>query len=197
MKKPTKAEVNARIEEILRIRLDGAELWDIREYVREMEGKEGSPWKSDKPLSDSQLYRYIARTDRLIAESCRSSRKRLMRRHLAQRRNLFAKAVNTGDLRTALAVAADEARLLRLYDDPPTKPPKGDLPTSPTAVVTILAARLASIDQATLPAGEHARLTAAVADALLRAVGVADLESQLSEIMERLDRLTADRGAGR
>jgi hypothetical protein len=115
MSKPTKAVISARIEEILRIRLDGAEFWDVREYAREKCAEAGSIWENPKCLSDGQLYRYIARADKLIAESCRSSRKRLTRRHLAQRRNLYAKAVNSGDLRTALAVLADEARLLGLF----------------------------------------------------------------------------------
>jgi hypothetical protein len=61
------------------------------------------------------LWRYISRADKLIAESCRSSRKKLLRRHLAQRRNLFAKAILAGDYRTALAVARDEAELQGLY----------------------------------------------------------------------------------
>jgi hypothetical protein len=116
--KPTKAQVEARVSEILRIRLDGAEIWDVREYVREKEQEDGSPWKlpeGAKPLSDSQLWRYIARADKLIAESCRASRKKLLRRHLAQRRNLYARAVNAGDYRAALAAARDEAELLGLY----------------------------------------------------------------------------------
>ncbi len=69
--KPTKAEMQLRTEEILRIRLDGAEIWDVREYVREQEQEKGSLWElaeGDKPLSDSQLWRYIAKSDKLIAE---------------------------------------------------------------------------------------------------------------------------------
>ena len=57
----------------------------------------------------------MARADRLMAESCRASRKKLLRRHLAQRRNLYAKAVAQGDVKTALAVLRDEAELLNLY----------------------------------------------------------------------------------
>jgi hypothetical protein len=116
--KATKAQIQARVEEVLRIRLDGAEFWDVREYAREQEQQAGSPWQlppGGKPLSDGQLWRYIARADRMIAEGCRASRKKLLRRHLAQRRNLFAKAVSAGDYRTALAVARDEAELLGLY----------------------------------------------------------------------------------
>ena len=116
--KATKAIVQQRVEEVLRIRLDGAEFWDVREYAREKQQQEGSAWHlqpSDKPLSDGQLWRYIGMADKLIAESCRASRKKLLRRHLAQRRNLYAKAVSAGDYRAALAAARDEAELLGLY----------------------------------------------------------------------------------
>jgi hypothetical protein len=117
-RKASKAQIQLRIEEVLRIRLDGAEFWDVREYAREKEKETGSPWElkdNEKPLSDATLWRYIGRADTLIAESCRSSRKKLFRRHLAQRRNMYAKAINAGDIRTALAVAQDEAELLNLY----------------------------------------------------------------------------------
>jgi hypothetical protein len=120
--------MQARLDEILRIRLDGAEFWDMREYVREKETEAGSAWElapEQKPLSDGQLRRYLTRIDALIAESCRASRKRLLRRHFAQRRNLYAKAVSAGDYRTALAVLRDEAELSGLY------PPKKIAPTNP------------------------------------------------------------------
>jgi hypothetical protein len=120
--KATRATVLRRVEEVLRIRLDGAEFWDVREYAREKEKEAGSAWEpaeGAKPLSDPTLWRYIARADGLIAESCRSSRKKLLRRHRAQRRNLYAKAVLSGDYRTALAVLDSEAKLLGLFA--PTK----------------------------------------------------------------------------
>jgi hypothetical protein len=116
--KATKAQVQTRVEEVLRIRLDGAEFWDVREYAREKEQEKGSAWelpKGGKPLSDGQLWRYISRADDLIAASCRASRKKQLRRHLAQRRNLFAKAVSQGDIRAALAVLDSEAKLLALF----------------------------------------------------------------------------------
>lgn len=117
-RQPTKATIARRVEEVLRIRLDGAEFWDVREYAREKEAEEGSAWhlaEGEKPLSDGQLRRYVSRVDRMIAESCRASRRKLLRRHLAQRRNLYAKAVAQGDIRVALSVLADEAKLLGLY----------------------------------------------------------------------------------
>jgi hypothetical protein len=128
--KATKAQVQMRVEEVLTIRLDGAEFWHVREYAREKEKKEGSAWhlaEGQNPLSDGQLWRYIGKADKMIAESCRASRKKLLRRHLAQRRNLYGKAVNQGDLRTALAVVKDEAELLNLY---PTKESNVSLTTN-------------------------------------------------------------------
>ncbi len=111
-------QVQARVEEILRIRLDGAELWDLREFVKEKTEAKDPVWGEQVP-SDVTLYRYCRLADRLIAESCRGSRKRLLRRHLAQRRNLFAKAVSQGDVKAALSVLQDEAKLEDLY--PPKK----------------------------------------------------------------------------
>jgi hypothetical protein len=122
MAKATTALVARRIEEVLRIRLDGAEFWDVREYAREKEAEAGSAWEllpGGKPLSDGQLWRYVSRADKLIAESCLARGKKMLRRHLGQRRNLYAKAISQGDVRTALAVLSDEAKLLGLY--PPAK----------------------------------------------------------------------------
>jgi hypothetical protein len=126
--KPTKAQLQLRVQEILRIRLDGAEFWDVCEYVREKEQEAASVWElppNAKPISNATLWRYIGRADKLIAESCRTSREQLLSRHEAQRRNLYAKAVSAGDYRTALAVVKDEAELQGLY------PPKKVAPTTP------------------------------------------------------------------
>ena len=184
MNKTPKATINARIEEILRIRLDGAELWDIREYVREKCAEAGSIWESQKCLSDAQLYRYLARADKLIAQSCRSSRKRLLRRHLAQRRNLYAKAVNAGDIRTALSVLSDEARLLDLYETYPDKKAAKDAsaPMGTGDVVKVLSEQLREIDQADLPTRERTRLTATLAESLLRAIGISVLDARLEAL---------------
>ncbi|VTT97584.1 unnamed protein product [Gemmataceae bacterium] len=40
--KATKPVISQRVEEVLRIRLDGAKFWDVREYVREKEREDGS-----------------------------------------------------------------------------------------------------------------------------------------------------------
>src|SRR5579875_1550122 len=119
--KPPKAVIQQRVAEVLRIILDGAEVgWDLCEYVREQEKTEGSIWfvaEGEKPLSYSQIRRYAVKAERMISESCRASRKKLLRRHLARRRNLFAKAVSQGDVRAALACLDSEARLCGLTED--------------------------------------------------------------------------------
>jgi hypothetical protein len=137
--KPSKALIRQRTEEILRIILDGAESpWDTCAYVREREKEAGSAWElppGGKPMSDSQIRRYVARATAMISESCRASRKKLLRRHLAQRRNLYAKALSQGDVRAALVCVADEAKLLGLYAPVKVAPttPNGDQSYAPLA----------------------------------------------------------------
>jgi hypothetical protein len=117
--KATKALVEARVTDLLRIKLDGAEAWDICEYVREKEVEVGSCWHvpdGAKPLSDSQIRRYATKADKLISASSRAHRKKLLRRHLAQRRSLYALAVRQADVRAALACIRDEAELQGLYE---------------------------------------------------------------------------------
>jgi hypothetical protein len=125
-------QVQQRIEALLPIRLAGAELWDIREFVREKTAANDPVWGSHM-LSDSQLYRYLQRVQEIIDESCKTSRKRLFRTHLAKRRSLYSKAVATGDYATAKAILRDEAELLNLYPPKRTEmsgPRGGPIPTA-------------------------------------------------------------------
>src|SRR5688572_16952038 len=98
-KKSENAEVARRVEEVFRIRLDGAQFHDILQYASE------KGWN----VTERQVRTYIQRADELMVERLEKNRKRVMARHLAQRQALFARAVNAADLRTALAVLADEA----------------------------------------------------------------------------------------
>jgi hypothetical protein len=132
--KADKALAARRVDDILRIRLDGAQWWDVREFVREKEREQGSAWfvaDGDKPLSDAMIRKYQEKADRLIELAHEKSRRKLFRRHLAQRRNLYARATTTGDLRTALACLRDEGELLGLYDRRPRKPAAGPVEKDP------------------------------------------------------------------
>ena len=58
----------------------------------------------------------------------------------------------------------------------------GDAPMGTAEVVRLLGVRLRQLDAAELPTGEKARLTAALADALLRAIGVDVLDKRLEAL---------------
>lgn len=132
MSKASKAIVARRVEEVLRIRLDGAEFWDVLQYIAEKQQAAEEPWTGEKPFAARTIWWYIRKADELLRESFskEAGRKKLMRRHLAQRRNLYAKAVAQGDTRAALAVLADEAKLLGLYAPVKVAPtnPEGNQP---------------------------------------------------------------------
>jgi hypothetical protein len=208
--KPTKADLLARVEEVLRVRLDGAEFWDVREYVREKEQEGAPPWavpEGGKPLSDGTLWRYIGRADRLIAESCRASRKKLLRRHLTQRRALFARALAAGDLRAALAALDSEARLLRLTERPSGRKGKpGDAQDQADGLVRAAAELSGGMDAAAAAltalaesAGDdRLRLAAAraVIDAGLRVKETVELQRRVEEL-ERQAEARKDMQGGR
>jgi hypothetical protein len=141
-----------RVVDVLRIRLDGAKLWDVTEYVTEAEQADGSPWQladGQTPLTKRQVARYVEKADAIIAESTRESRKRSIAKHLAQRANLYAKAVNAGDVRSALAVLRDEAELRGLY--PPSRTQltgKDGAPLIPPPPIQVSEIIITSRDQA-------------------------------------------------
>jgi hypothetical protein len=118
MAKSTKAEVDRRVHEILKLRLGGAEFPDIREYANSPEQGWG--------VSDSQIWRYIRAADKLCETYFQGKAGHLLARHVLQRRQLYAHAMSAGDFRTALAVLKDEAELEGIY------PPKKVAPTDPT-----------------------------------------------------------------
>lgn len=109
MAKSDKATVTKRIHEVLKILLAGGEFEDIRQYAA------AKAWN----ISDRQLRRYQEWAYERLAEATNQNQKQLMGRHLMQRRGLYARALKTNDVRTALMVLKDEASLEGLY--PPTK----------------------------------------------------------------------------
>lgn len=101
------AEVARRVEEVLRIRLDGAQYHDVVQYAAEKH------WD----LKERQLREYMARADDLLVRRQEKSRKRLIARRVAQREALYARCVNAADHRTALAVLSDLDKLQGLYPE--------------------------------------------------------------------------------
>ena len=133
MGKATKATIRARIEAVAQLILDGALPYQVRQWVSEREAAGEPPWtipEGGKPLSERQIARYAAQADALNAEEFRTKRTRMLRRHLAKRRALFARCVNSGDWRTALASLDSEARLMGLF-------PKEAAPPAAPGVVII------------------------------------------------------------
>jgi hypothetical protein len=177
----TKAIVRQRVEQVLQLRLLAAEFLDIRQYA----SAQDPPWN----VSDRQLWRYIAAADELLVEMLDTNRDRLFARHVGMRRALFARAMSVSDYRTAATVLKDEAGLLRLYDEPSRAAPKTDaLPTSASDLVKMFAARLAEVDQANMPATERVRLTTMLGNGFLQAIGAADTNARLQELLDKLSR---------
>ena len=106
-KRADAATLALRVEEVLRIRLDGAQFHDVAQYAAE------KGWG----LKERQIRDYLRRADELLVARQDKSRKKVIARHLAQRTALYARAVNAADYRTALAILADEAKLRGLYPE--------------------------------------------------------------------------------
>jgi hypothetical protein len=119
MRRASKDRVDARVNDLVNVILDGCVLdFDLCEFVREREKEPGSPWHladGETPLSYSQIRRYANRAEKVIQDTARTSRKRLLRSHVARRNHLYAKAVNQGDLRAAAGILKDLGELQGLY----------------------------------------------------------------------------------
>jgi hypothetical protein len=122
MPKPTNAIVRRRLEQLLRIRLRGAQFADVRQFADEADPETGRPWltKEGKPISDRQLKRYCQQSDQLLDKHLEKNFQMLFNRHRGRCQELYALALESGDIRGALAVAQEEARLLNLYPKEPT-----------------------------------------------------------------------------
>ena len=109
--KSDKTTVQQRVEEILSLRLLGAEFTDIRQHAS------AQKWN----VSDRQLFRYIAAGDKILADTLEKDRQKLLNRHVAMRRALYARAMSVSDYGTALRTLDSEARILALPQDEITK----------------------------------------------------------------------------
>lgn len=103
--KSDQATIQQRVSELLTIRLQGAEWADIVQYASE------KAWG----VGERQLRNYVRKSDDLLAETLETHRGRLINRHVAQRRALYARCMAVSDYSNARAVLKDEAELLGLY----------------------------------------------------------------------------------
>jgi hypothetical protein len=108
--KSAKQEIRERIEEIIHLRLVGAQQDHIRQYASD------NGWG----LSARQVEKYILRADRLPIAEQKMERKWMMGYHLARRDHLYGKAMDAGKLQTALNILNSDAKLRGLYPDKDT-----------------------------------------------------------------------------
>jgi hypothetical protein len=124
------------------MRLAGATLTDLRHFVT------AEKWG----ISDRQLRRYVEAGDKILAETLEKDREKLINLHRGRRTALFARAVDQGDFRTALAILRDQAELENIY------PPKKVAPTNPEGTEPYHAGVLSDEERLTALAAIYARL---------------------------------------
>ena len=115
--KATKAVVAQRVERVLGLRLNGAELADIVRYS-------SSPPTGEPPwgVTERQIQKYIQKADALSNKLFNAKAEHLLHRHLLQRRRLYLRAIGDGDYRLALNILQDEAKLENLYPSGDSRP---------------------------------------------------------------------------
>lgn len=118
--KSDKATIVRRVNEVLRVVLVGGDFDEIRQYAK------AQGWG----VSDRQLRRYQERAHQKFAQHTQRDQKQLLGRHLMQRRALYARALKTNDIRTALHVLRDEASLQGLYEFAKVEEVSGTSPKS-------------------------------------------------------------------
>ena len=150
-KLPAPATIQARVDELLAIHLDGANVIDMRHFVAEKVAAGEPPWRvpDDGQAVDAKtLAGYVAEAEKArdkVTGRTEGNAKD-MKAHLAKRRNLYAKAVSQGDVRAALSCLRDEATLLGLYDKKkPTRKPSSPALDGPNAIAELLAGTVADL----------------------------------------------------
>lgn len=106
MAKSDQLTVMNRVQDVSRLLLAGAAHEDIRQFAS------AHNWN----VSDRQLRRYQERAYKKLVKAAQQDQQQLLGRHLLQRRALYARAMKTNDIRTALFVLKDEAALEGLYE---------------------------------------------------------------------------------
>jgi hypothetical protein len=121
MERASKPLVSKRVNDLVRVRLDGGQRWDVCDYVRQQESNAESPWhvaEGGSPLSNSQIWRYMKKADERIERSFERSRKILLKRHVAKLNHLYARATTSGEISVARAILRDLAEIRRLLPNP-------------------------------------------------------------------------------
>ena len=106
----TKAEIVRRIDEVYKRILLGAEVPDLCEFATQQ------GWG----LSRAQIRRYYQHALKKYTRQVNKNQHQHFARHLLQRRAIYARAMESGDWRTAFAIVKDEGELLGVY--PAAKP---------------------------------------------------------------------------
>src|SRR6185436_9408879 len=110
--KSTKVEILRRVEQVMKIILFGGEFSDIRQYSSEKDENTKRPrWG----VCDRTLHTYQQQAYELIEQQVEKRRDRIFARHVQQRRQMLALAMEAGDLSTALQIVKDEAALHGIY----------------------------------------------------------------------------------
>jgi hypothetical protein len=109
--KATRAEIISRIEQVVELRLGGAEQAQVVEYGNARE------WS----VGPRMIRKYIAAADKKIGKQAEQNRSRNIGLHIGRRMNVLRRAMANDDLKTALAVLKDLAALQALYPEQAVK----------------------------------------------------------------------------
>jgi hypothetical protein len=103
--KSTRREIHARIEQVVELRLGGAELAQVVHYANQ------NAWS----VGTRMCQKYIAAADLRIAGQAEKDRARLIALHVARRMNVFRRAMDRDDLKVAMAVLKDLGQIQAIY----------------------------------------------------------------------------------
>ncbi|MBX9677155.1 MAG: hypothetical protein K2X38_00230 [Gemmataceae bacterium] len=137
----TKLQAEGRVTSLVRILLDGAATWDVREFVAQEERNPESPWflqEGEQPRSYAGIMKCLRTAKQVVAAEGNDDREQLLRQHIAKRNTVYAKAMESGDLRAALACLDSQAKLLGLFPKEKTPNDKGQLPSLAVLVQAVI-----------------------------------------------------------
>lgn len=114
--------VQARVDEFIGRILDGAQFWGLKEFVRAQERVEGSNWfvgPQFTPMHDSTIWDYKARACAAIRAARERDRDKAIDDGLMKRLHWVGKAIEAGDIPTALKCQSDHDKLAGYYPAAP------------------------------------------------------------------------------